>query len=373
MAFGTAFSNTPTGIQAIAAGQSQIQTIDFHPKNRGIITDTLVIKSDATLASDQRKTILISGTGINGVFTGASSLDFGKLRLGSERILNYLITNSGDDTIFLNTDPFMPGNIFTLKKSIAGMKIPPGVSDSIGIIFHPDQRGSTNTAMMFFPLNNVAAPTVSLNGTGFAPQIFLQDTIITLAPHVVNVPDTESVYIKNIGEDTLHLTSLTILNTKQGDKFSITGSESGNLFSQKSGKFSFIYTPTTEGTDTAILLIHSDDPLTSQKQITIIGTGIKGINSVRSLPLGDGFRMDISPNPSNGLVTVTMNVDKPNQINFELIDDRGVLIRLFPKVTLHEGKNAFSMPLDQSAPGKYFLRAMINGTMIAEKALVVIR
>ena len=264
---GTYYTTSPTTTnRVIAVNSTETETLKFSPTARGTFYDTLTINSNATTVADQVKQIFLNGTGINGVFSGATSLSFDKVRVGNSKQLTYTITNTGDDTLFLSA-PAISGTGFSVVTGSA-QNIPPGLTGSITLKFSPTIKQVYTGSFNFTAQNSVSVPTITIGGTGTAP-------IISLAPAAnydmgiafVGGGLSGSQQVTNTGDDTLHVTNVSL--TQQGAKFTLTSATSFTVLPGASTNITFSYISQTESTDNATLAITSDDPGATSKQIAI--------------------------------------------------------------------------------------------------------
>ncbi len=269
LSVGTNFSNSPTSAnRSISVGSSETETITFSPASRGAFSDILTINSDATTTADQVKKVTISGTGINGVYSGLTTVSFDKVRVGNTKQLTYTITNTGDDTLFLAT-PTVSGTGYSIVTGLASQSIAPNGTGSIVLKFSPTAKQNYLGSLTITAQNNVTVPAISLTGTGTAPVIgvaSLYDMGLTLVGGMLS----GNLQINNTGDDTLHITGVSILNTLQGPKFTLNSGSGFTILPGANSFVGFTYTSSTESFDAATLVINSDDQAASTKQVSII-------------------------------------------------------------------------------------------------------
>jgi hypothetical protein len=264
---GTSFTTSPSSInRVINVGSYEVETVTFKPTARGSFTDVLTINSNATNAGDQAKTINLSGNGINGIFSGAATLAFNKIRVGTPEQLSYTITNSGDDTLFLSPPSSILGAGFTIVSEPANTSIPPNGTGSIVIGFLPTSRQAFTGSLQMKAQYNVTVPLISLSGTGIAP-ILAVPSQVDLGAALVGAVLPGSVQITNNGDDTLHVSSVSF--TQQGTKFTLSTTGAFTVLPGTTGAVNFNYTSSTESTDNALLTINSDDLNSATKSVSI--------------------------------------------------------------------------------------------------------
>lgn len=270
LSLGIHYSNSPTGAnRSISVGSSETETITFSPSVRGTLYDTLTINNDATTTTDQHKKIFISGTGINAVFTGPSTLSFDKVRVGNTKQLTYSFTNTGDDTLFLSA-PSLSGTGFSFVGSPTSQNILPGAGGSFTVKFSPNVKQVYTGTLTITAQNNVAVPAISLGGVGTSPIISTATSNYDLGVTLVGSILTGSLQVTNSGDDTLHVTGVSIPTTQQGAKFTLSNGASGfTLLPGASTYLGFSYTSSTESFDNATMVINSDDPAATTKQVSL--------------------------------------------------------------------------------------------------------
>ena len=269
LSVGTMYSTSPTGTnRTVNVNSTETETITFKPTSRGALYDTLTINNNATTTTDQVKKIFISGTGINGVFSGAASIAFDKVRVGNSSQLTYTITNSGDDTLFLSA-PSISGSGFTLVSGSA-QNIIVGGTASVVIKFAPSVKQAYTGSLTMTAQNNVTVPSISISGTGIAPIISLTPaSSYDMGSTYVGGVIPGDIQVKNTGDDDLHVTGVSIPNTQQGAKFTLTSNTSFTLAPAASTDIVFSYTSASESTDNATLVLSCDDPVASSKQVSL--------------------------------------------------------------------------------------------------------
>ncbi|MDP4198688.1 MAG: choice-of-anchor D domain-containing protein [Bacteroidota bacterium] len=255
--------------RTLNAGASEVDSVIFAPTSRGTFSDSLIFTTNSDTIPDQRKGIAVSGQGIQAVFSSSSStLAFGNLRMNQTGLLPLPFSNTGDDTLFLQT-PTISGSGFTISQQPHVLTLPPGIWDTVIVQFAPTSRVGYTGTLSFAALNGVTTPSIALSGNGVAPQV--QSTTPALLGSVrVGQPLQGTITIKNTGNDVLHITSPAL--TQSGTKFTL-GTYDATIAAGATGSFHLTYTPTAEKTDTAALQFTSDDPSSASVSITVLASG----------------------------------------------------------------------------------------------------
>ncbi len=304
LSVGTMYTNSPTTLnRSLTVNSTETETITFVPTARGVFFDTLTINSDATVTADKIKKVFISGTGINAVFSGPTSLSFDKVRVGNSKQLTYTISNTGDDTLFLSS-PLLSVNGFSIVSG-AAQNILPGSTGSVTIKFSPTVKQNYSGSFTFTAQNNVSVPTIPIGGTGTAPIIsFAPVSNYDMGIAFVGGTLTGSLQVNNTGDDTLHVSNVTIPTSQQGAKFTLTSPTTFTLLPGASTTIGFTYTSSTESTDNASMVITSDDPAALTNQISLIarsGLPKMSINTKDTIDFGN-IRLGSS---GNAFLTIT--------------------------------------------------------------------
>jgi len=332
---GTVYSTSPnTANRVIAVGSSETETVTFKPTSRGTFTDVLTINSDATTAADQAKTISITGKGINGEFTGAATLDFGNLRVNANKQLTYTFTNTGDDDLFITSAT--PTGVFTVVTQPAS-DIVAGGGGTVVIKFSPTAKQAYSGTLTMSAQNNVSIPSITLTGSGTAPVLSVQNTL-NLGLTVVGQQLQGQITITNNGNDTLHVTSVSL--TQTGTKFSIGSTNGFNILPSANNIIIVSYTSSSEGNDNATFVINSDDLASPTAQVAI--TAQSGLPKM-SLDTKD--TIDFGNVNIGGTGTANLNIADPGSFDLQaqitgFAPSQFSLLYLAPNIPAQNNTNA---------------------------------
>lgn len=269
----TPFGTSPTGTnRSLSPGTQEVNTITFTPTARGSFVDTFVVNSNSTTTSDQRKTVVVTGAGIQAIFTGNNSLPFGNVKVGQMKDLAYTYQNTGDDTLYITNASLSSSTFFSIQGSPPAT-IAPGGGGTVNLRFTPVGKQNYSTQLTFTALNGITTPTVTLSGTGTAPQLSTAG-LIQIGAIKLGALGSQNLDFENIGNDTLTITSVAVaLGEFQSQKFSVSAGGTGTIL--PGGKKSVIitYTPTEVRNDTAKIVVSSNDPQLANREILVIGRG----------------------------------------------------------------------------------------------------
>jgi hypothetical protein len=286
----TQFSASPSGTnRSIAGGQEEVNTITFNPTTRGTFVDTFVVNNNSSVAANQRKTVVVTGTAIQAIFNGGTSLGFGNVDINTTKDLVYTIENTGDDTLFLNstTPASITGNAFTIFTPPSSTTIAPGGSTNLTVRFSPLAKQAYTGSLTFTTLGGIGSPTVALTGNGAAPQIQVPN-FLDAGSTKVNVQTFATLNITNSGNSPLQITSVTLSGPSVA-RFGITGSTNFTIAAGQSQPVSISYTPNAEKRDTAQITVSCNDAQSPTKIIALFGKGVLPKMSVApdSVDFGD--------------------------------------------------------------------------------------
>jgi large repetitive protein len=303
------FSASPTGTnRTINAGEQETNTITFTPLTRGTFVDTFVVNNNSSVANDQRKTVIVTGTAIQAVFSGNTSLAFGNVDINTTKDLQYTIQNTGDDTLFLNTTTpaSVTGAGFTILTPPA-TTILPAASTNMTVRFSPTVKQAYTGTLTFSTLGGIGSPTVALSGNGAAPQIQVAN-FVDAGSTKVNVQTFATLNVTNSGNSPLQVTSV-VLGGQDAGRFNIQGQTNFTIQPTQTQAVSVGYTPNVEGRDTAQITVNSNDQQNPVKTIAVFGRGVTPKMSVTpdSVDFGD-VRVGSS------LIKNTISINNPGEV-----------------------------------------------------------
>ncbi len=297
---GAAFTRFPTSAdRSIASGSSEIDTVYLSPSTRGNFTDSLIITSNVDVATDQRKAVYLTGTGIQAIFSGGSSLAFNNLRNNLTKTLGFVYSNTGDDTLFMQS-PSISGSGFTILTQPTKLTMPPGSNDSVVVKFSPIASQAYNGSLTL-SATGFTIPSVTLTGTGVAPIIGVTSPA-NIGGVRIGAQTQGTIAVRNTGTDSLHLSGVA-LSGSNAARFNVA-SFSPVIAPGGQGVVQINYFPLTEKLDTAIATISSDDPSTSTSAITVIAQGLAPHMSVLQMDTLDFGNVRINSAPASRDISV---------------------------------------------------------------------
>ncbi|MBN2011336.1 choice-of-anchor D domain-containing protein [candidate division KSB1 bacterium] len=199
----------------------------------------------------------------------ADTLSFGKTKIASAKSLPVTVYNYGDATLQVS-------NVLTSDTQFTpntdGFSVAPGLSYSFNVSFVPQQADSIS-AFLYIQSNDPVRSTYSifLSGTGVEPDI--QKIDVTPNPVKfplvsVNATGRQSLWISNIGEDTLKVTNIISNNSV----FSTSFSTPFNILAGEYEQVYIYFSPTEVKTYEANIQIINNDPLNDTLAVRVEGT-----------------------------------------------------------------------------------------------------
>ncbi len=283
----------------IAPDSSVLVKIGFSPIKAGTAGAEILITCDDPFR--RHASVPLNGTGIAGaLILSTTSLDFEEVAVGKSSILDFTLSNSGDDALtidslriagqdadgaafnFINMNPQLP---WTLE---------PDSSVTVQISFSPVKSGIVDDTVRIKssdPLRNMAV--LLLRGVGIAPKIELSATAIDFGQVSLESDSSNMFNIYNTGPADLFIPfdSLSISGS-QAAAFSIQGvTEDMIVAPDDSAIVTITFQPLQTGTHQAVLKIVCNDPDYPVSLVTLTGRGYN------PSPVSISFNQLLSSNP----------------------------------------------------------------------------
>lgn len=267
----TPFSASPTGTnRTINTGSNEVNTITFAPTTKGSFVDTFVINNNSTVASDVRKTVVITGTGIQGVFSGGTSLAFGDVEVNSSKRMGYVFTNTGDDTLFVN-NATISGSGYTIVSQPTDLSLAPNQKDSVVVELAATAKQTYSGSLTITAQGGVSVPSISLAGNGVAAGI-TAPALTDMGGIRVGLVNQGTVTVTNTGNDTLRITAAQI-TAGATSRFSVSGFSPVNVLPNQSTAININYTADDQLADTATLTLTSNALNQPTLNVKVFATG----------------------------------------------------------------------------------------------------
>lgn len=320
---GGAFDIAPSQA-VIRPGDSLKAIISFRPQAAGTYSDSLL----CLYSENEMRTLPISGAGIIPA-TGPrlviepDTLHFSRTKIPQKVGQLVRITNLGSSELIL-TPPHSSESAFTFSAFPA--KLDSGKFSQVWVWFTPTARKFYQDEV--FIASNANTDSLFLAGEGVAPELSVSDSIIAFANTPVDSFRQATFLIKNTGNDTLKLTSITALP----GEFQVAPAR-GWLLAGDSLVIQLDFNPHSIGVFKGLLTIVGNDPFRRKSEIQITGAAF---GPDRTAPV-----ILHAPNltaPANQPITLTAQISDENS---------GVARALV--YFRSGGSAAFESPLDISA------------------------
>jgi len=265
------FSQTNTCGSSVAAGASCTLSVTFTPTATGTRTGAVTITDNASPAT---QTVSLTGTGTAPLVSlSPTSLTFPAQQVGSSSAQSVTLSNTGSATLSI-TSITVSGDFS--QTNTCGSSVAAGASCTLSVTFKPTTTGTRTGAVTITDNASPATQTVSLTGTGVGtPVVSLSPTSLTFpAQRVGTSSSAQSVTLKNTGNATLNITSITV----SGD-FSQTNTCGSSVAAGASCTLSVTFTPTASGSRSGSLTL-TDNASPATQTVSLTGTGTAPVVSL---------------------------------------------------------------------------------------------
>jgi nitrous oxidase accessory protein NosD len=209
-----------------------------------------------------------------------TSLDFGNQQVGVPSApMPVVVENVGGGTLDVSAATLggtNPGQ-FYLGDGCDGKALANGETCTVNVRFRPTSGGS-KTAQLSIPNSGPGSPaTVSLSGTSVSgPAILVAPTDLRFGHHLIGTDsDAKTIAVRNRGNSTLSVESVTLGGTDQGDFSVVTDECTGQSLSRNERcDIEVMFSPSARGGRDADLTIVSNAPA-SPSVVALSGTGDK--------------------------------------------------------------------------------------------------
>jgi hypothetical protein len=207
-----------------------------------------------------------------------TSLDFGRKRPGDSLDKTITLTNSGQATLNVTATPVAGADSASFRVVSGGgaFSLSASASRTITVRFKPLTAGGTKSATLSIVSNATSSPDIiSLSGVGVQPNASkLTSTIAFGSKRTGGVYNQTVGFIRNTGNDTLHISSLALSGSDAGGGIKLLTATGASILPPDSIlNVAVRFEPTQRRAYSATLTVNHDDPLATTS-LTISGTGI---------------------------------------------------------------------------------------------------
>ena len=269
----------PAVLTPLAAVNVEVQ---YRPETIGTVTGALHIRSNADNISDV--TVALNGTGVSSplpqIIANTPALAFGEMQVGSSRMLEVSLTNTGTAALTLLTATVSGNAAFTLQQAPTfPVMVSPNASVALRIQYQPSAEGSvTGVLKIESDADNTPNLIVALSGTGAPvpmPLIDVNPLDIAFAEVAVGTSRIVPVTIMNAGTADLRVLDL-VLTTSTGTDFSLASAPPVPATVRPNAAFTINvqYEPMAVGTATGTLRIENNSLAAPAVIVPLSGTGV---------------------------------------------------------------------------------------------------
>ncbi len=328
----------------IPAGSSQEVVVRFTPSSTGGKIASFTISNDSD--NSPNKTISLSGTGTELPtktldVSPALSYDYGSVTMGESRSKTFVLSNSGNTSLTLSelsVSGTNSSNFEIVSPGTSSFEIPAGSSQEVEVRFTPSSAGG-KTALLTISNDSDNSPnkTIGLSGTGTELPTKILDVSPALSYDYGSVTMGESrsktFVLSNSGNTSFTVSELLVSGTNSSN-FEIVspGAISFEIPAGSSQEVEVRFTPSSAGGKTASFTIRNDSDNSSNKTISLSGTGTELPTKTLdvtpalsydygSVSLGESrSKTFVLSNSGNTSFTVSdLSVSGTNSSNFEIV------------------------------------------------------
>lgn len=262
----------------IPKNSSKGVTVRFYPNITGTVFNLLHLINNST--NQPNLTISLVGNVIGSNITVTpGSIDFGSIGYQSvPKDTTFIITNSGQYKLALNSIyEFVPDTIFQITSGLpagAPTILDPGQTYNLKVRLNPVQMGLKKDSIRIDNNStNAATKTVSLSANILRPNLTFTPSELDFGETKLDTPARiRSLLINNNGSTSITITKNEILNDTVSFKF-IRNLNNIILQPGKTDSLLIEFRPRLAGARSGFVKITSTDPLGSQRQMNMKGTG----------------------------------------------------------------------------------------------------
>ncbi len=279
----------------ITAGQSANFSASFAPTAAGSASGTLSVVSNA---SNSPTTVSLSGTGASlQIAVNPASLNLGEVTVGSSGAQTVTLKNTGTSSVTVSKAS-VSGAEFAMNGLSLPANLPPGQTANFGVTFAPKATGFVAGSISLVSDASNSPATVSLSGTGVAPQLAVNPSSINFGNVALGGNSSQTLTLINSGTTGVTISQASVL----GSGFALGRlSLPMNLGAGQSAGLNVTFSPQTAGNAAGTISVISN-----------------ASNSPLAIPLsGQGGTVQLSVSPAsisfgnvkvgaNGSQTVTL-------------------------------------------------------------------
>ena len=261
------FNESDNCVPSLAQGNSCTINVTFSPTAAGSYSAAVTLTDNAV---NSPQTVTLAGTGVVPVTLSVSSISFGTVLVGSNKVATPVTLTNQMSVALTGITVAVTGTGFS-QVNTCGTTVPAGGTCSITVTFTPTASGTSTGTLSITDSANNSPQTVSLTGFGQSP---VTVTPIGLAFGTVKVGTSsaaKNVTLSNNMKTGLTITSILFTGTGAAD-YSMTQNCGSILNPLSKCTISVTFSPSVKGTRPATMQI-TDSATNSPQKVTLTGTG----------------------------------------------------------------------------------------------------
>ncbi|MBN2009982.1 choice-of-anchor D domain-containing protein [candidate division KSB1 bacterium] len=351
----SSISGTNSGMFSIISGggafnldQNQTRTIQirFTPTSSSSKSAGLYIYSDDP--DENPISVSLSGNGVTApdISVSPMSLAFGNVLINSNSDLSVQVRNDGQSILHVSSVSTVGTNasMFTILSGGGAFNLDQNQTRTIQIRFIPTSSSDKSAELRIYSDDPDENPlSVALTGTGLtAPDITVTPTTLAFGDVLVNSSSDLSVEVRNDGESTLRVSSVSTIGTNASMFAILSGGGAFNLTQSQTRTIQIRFTPTSSSDKSAELQLYSDDPDENPVSVSLTGKGLTPPDiSVNTTSFAFG---DVVVNSHSDITLQVSNVGE-STLHVSAASITGTNASMFTVVT---GGGAFNLSQNQT-------------------------
>lgn len=284
----------PASPTVIAAGDSIVLNLSFHPKRTGTFSTQVQVTSDAPTPT---ASFSVAGVGIAPQLIAPNTFSLGASRVSAPIDATLMVYNGGNAPLEITSLAISGTNMpdFTVVSPSVSPSLPavltPGDSLPVKLRFVPSALGPRTATLTIESNDPGGARTIDLAGTGIEGSLVVSTTIIDFDTVYINESAEQTLTVRNGGATAFNLAQL-LLN---GTNFSATPTDSRNLSPGDSVVVTVRFAPTgTPGPRTGAITVQLSAPDNSVVDVVLQGVAAERPSGVDPIITGD-LRVEMLP------------------------------------------------------------------------------
>jgi hypothetical protein len=282
--YASSFAQTDNCGTTVAVGANCTISLTFTPKTTGLRIATLSISDSAW---NGHKNVCLSGTGVAAAITlSPTGLSLGSQPVGTTSgAQTATLSNTGNGALSISSLALTGANAGDFAQTnTCGSSVAAGANCKISVTFKPSASGNRTASVSIADNATSGRQTVSLSGTGTAPEDGLTPTSLSFGSQPVGTTGgPQTATLSNGGNGAMNISSLTLTGANAGD-FAQTNTCGSSLAVGASCTISVTFKPSASGNRTASVSITDNAP-GSPQAVSLSGTGTAPATSLSATSL----------------------------------------------------------------------------------------